>query len=118
GGGVEVGPDGYLYVGVGDTGNNSNTVPEPPYTPTNFYPTCLADDPTGHGAGNGKILRIALDGSIPASNPLVGATNVTACGAGPATPISPASLGAPRTEIYAWGVRNPFPPWVAPQAGN
>jgi glucose/arabinose dehydrogenase len=118
GGALDVGPDGYLYVGVGDTGNNSNTVPEPPYTPTNFYPTCLADDPTGHGAGNGKILRIALDGSIPASNPLVGATNVTACGSGPATAISPANVGAPRTEVYAWGFRNPFRLWVDPQTGK
>ena len=118
GGALDIGPDGYLYVGVGDTGNNSNTPAEPPYTPTNFYGTCLADDPTEHGAGNGKILRIALDGALPATNPLVGATNVTACGPGPATPISPANLGAPRTEVFAWGFRNPFRLWVDPQTGK
>jgi glucose/arabinose dehydrogenase len=118
GGALDIGPDGYLYIGVGDTGNNSNMVPEPPYTPTNFYPTCLADDPTQHGAGNGKILRIALDGTIPATNPLVGATNVTRCGSGPGTPISQGNLGAPRTEIYAWGFRNPFRLWVDPSTGK
>jgi glucose/arabinose dehydrogenase len=118
GGALDIGPDGYLYIGVGDTGNNSNTPPEPIYTPTNFYPTCLADDPTGHGGGNGKILRIALDGAIPPTNPLVGATDVTACGSGPATPISPGNLGAPRTEVYAWGFRNPFRLWVDPQTGK
>ena len=118
GGALDIGPDGYLYIGVGDTGNNSNTAAEPQYTPTNFYPTCLADHPTGHGAGNGKVLRIALDGTIPATNPLVGATNVTACGSGPATPISAGSLGAPRTEVYAWGFRNPFRLWVDPLTGK
>lgn len=115
GGALDIGPDGYLYIGVGDTGNNSNMAAEPPYTPTNFYPTCLADHPTEHGGGNGKILRIGLDGAIPPTNPLVGATDVTACGAGPATPISPGSVGSPRTEVYAWGFRNPFRLWVDPQ---
>jgi glucose/arabinose dehydrogenase len=117
GGALEVGPDGYLYVGVGDSGNNSETVAEPPYTPTNFYGTCLADHPTQYGGGNGKILRIALDGSIPPSNPLVGAINVTACAPGPATPISLVNLGPPRPEIFAWGFRNPFRLWADPRTG-
>jgi glucose/arabinose dehydrogenase len=117
GGALDVGPDGYLYVGVGDTGNNPNLVPEPPYAPTNYYPTCLTDHPAQLGGGNGKILRIALDGTIPPTNPLVGAANVTACGPGPATPISPANLGSPRPEIFAWGFRNPFRLWVDPRTG-
>jgi glucose/arabinose dehydrogenase len=53
GGGIDIGPDGLLYVGVGDTGCNSGLPPEPIYTPTNFYGTCLADDGSNHGGGNG-----------------------------------------------------------------
>src|SRR5678810_1290057 len=67
GGALAIGPDGKLYIGVGDTGCNSNTAPEPVYTPTNFFATCLT-------VPNGKILRVNLDGSIPNDNPLVNAT--------------------------------------------
>jgi glucose/arabinose dehydrogenase len=116
GGALDIGPDGLLYVGVGDTGCNSNAPPGT--TPTNYYGTCLADDPANNGAGNGKILRIGLDGSIPADNPLVGATNVTACGATCGTPIDPGMLGSPRTAIWGWGFRNPFRIWVDPQTGR
>ena len=115
GGALDIGPDGRLYVGVGDTGCNSGA---PPGTVTNYYGTCLADDPSNNGAGNGKILRIELDGSIPADNPLVGATNVTACGPTCGTAISLADLGAPRTSIWAWGFRNPFRIWVDPTTGR
>ena len=80
GGMIEFGPDGYLYIGVGDGGS--------------------ANDP-GNRAQNinellGKILRIDIDhpnGSIPysspASNPFFGAT-------------------PGRDEIYAIGFRNPW----------
>jgi glucose/arabinose dehydrogenase len=118
GGALDVGPDGHLYVGVGDGGCNSGTPPEALATPTNFHGTCLADHPTSGAGGNGKILRVALDGGIPPSNPLVGATDVTACGATCGTPIAPDQLGAPREEVWAWGFRNPFRLWVDPRTGN
>jgi glucose/arabinose dehydrogenase len=118
GGALDIGPDRLLYVGVGDTGCNSGQVPEPPYTPTNFYATCLADHPQTNGGGNGKILRIGLDGSIPATNPLVGATGVTACGSSCAAAISDGMLGTARAEIFAWGFRNPFRLWVDPLTGS
>lgn len=116
GGSLAIGPDGKLYVGDGDTGCNSGTAPEPPYTPTNFFGTCLSN-------GNGKIMRINLDGSIPDDNPLVGVSSVSACGTGGACgaeSTDPASIAktAPRTDIWAWGFRNPWRSWFDPVTGN
>src|SRR5207244_3667210 len=73
GGALAIGPDGKLYIGDGDSGCNSGQATEPPYTPTNFFATCLSHN------GNGKIMRVNLDGSIPSDNPLVGKSNVTQC---------------------------------------
>ncbi len=68
GGRIKIGPDGYLYITAGDRY-------EPP----------LAQDPQSLG---GKILRIALDGSIPADNPITG------------SPIY--SLGHRNAQGFAW----------------
>ncbi len=99
GGGLAIGPDGLLYVGVGDTGCNSRAPPEPAVAPTNYFGTCLSN-------ANGKILRVALDGAIPAGNPLAAVAEATACGATCGT--VPAGLAAPRRELFAWGFRNPW----------
>ena len=80
GGMIEFGPDGYLYIGMGDGGS--------------------ANDPDNHAQNIddllGKILRIDVDHpasslpySSPAGNPFVGPT-------------------PGRDEIYAIGMRNPF----------
>jgi glucose/arabinose dehydrogenase len=63
GGQIRFGPDGYLYIGMGDGGS--------------------ADDPNGNGQSTttllGKMLRIDVDNGspygIPASNPYAGMTN-------------------------------------------
>ena len=109
GGALAIGPDGLLYVGVGDTGCNSGAPPEPPRDPTNYLATCLT-------TANGKILRVALDGAIPAGNPLAAVTQATACGAACGTP--PAGLAAPRREIWAWGFRNPWRMAFDPATGR
>lgn len=113
GGGLAIGPDGKLYVGVGDTGCNSGRRPHPPYPPSNYFGTCLSN-------ANGKVLRIELDGSIPADNPLADPKleNVSACGDRCRDPIQATPLAPPRREIWAWGFRNPWRIWPDPKTGR
>jgi len=81
GGWIEFGPDGYLYIGMGDGGSAGD-------------PGNRAQDITNQLLG--KILRIDVDGNnssngqygIPASNPFVGTTG--------------------DDEIWAYGLRNPW----------
>jgi glucose/arabinose dehydrogenase len=80
GGGLRMGPDGLLYVGVGDTGIGDNQ--GGPGSSTNPYAQDL-------GTREGKILRVALDGGIPPDNPFAG---------------QPGRRG----EIFAYGFRNPW----------
>jgi MYXO-CTERM domain-containing protein len=101
GGGLAIGPDGKLYIGVGDTGCNCSCAPG---NATNMFASCLTN-------GNGKVLRINLDGTIPNDNPLVGLAGVTACGATCSGLIDAGIQGPPRTDIWAWGFRNPFRLW-------
>jgi glucose/arabinose dehydrogenase len=105
GGGIKFGPDGHLYVGVGDTGCNCSCAPG---QADNYFPTCLTNL-------NGKILRIDREGGIPATNPLTGAGMVPACGnavrpCGQGPNVDPLNNGtaAARSEIYLWGFRNPW----------
>lgn len=90
GGGIEFGPDGMLYVGMGDTGPQG--------------------DAQGHGQDLslllGKMLRIDVDKEsdgqpydIPADNPFVGKPNV-------------------RPEIWAYGFREPWPFSFDPVTGD
>jgi glucose/arabinose dehydrogenase len=90
GGVLRIGPDGKLYVGVGDTGNGDNV--GCPGSASNPYAQDL-------NALEGKILRINLDGTIPSDNPFFGQAGV-------------------RGEIFARGFRNPFRMSFDPPTGN
>src|SRR5262249_54730793 len=94
-----------LYVGVGDTGHNTSP-------PTNKYASCL-------NVGNGKILRVNLDGSIPDDNPLANVTtDVTACDVGGTNVVGGVwETAPPDRRIYAWGLRNPWRFWIDPHTG-
>ena len=93
GGDLQMGPDGYLYVGVGDGG-------------------CDYAGNSGCGASNdaardqnvllGKVLRITRDGAIPSGNPFQG-TDSARCNATGRT-----AAGMKCRETFAWGLRNPF----------
>ncbi len=98
GGGLVI-HEGQLYIGVGDTGSNATP-------PTNKYASCL-------NKGNGKILRVNLDGSIPDDNPLVNETMVTSC----QTVRGEWGMAAPDKRIYAWGLRNPWRFWIDQHTG-
>jgi len=81
GGQLQFGPDGYLYIGMGDGGSS-------------YDPACRAQNPASL---LGKMLRIDVDQNvavppyygIPASNPFRGAGN-------------------PPDEVWASGLRNPW----------
>jgi glucose/arabinose dehydrogenase len=88
-----------LYVGVGDTGSNASP-------PVNKYGSCL-------NKGNGKILRVNLDGTVPSDNPLAGLSSVTGCD----TTTGPWTTAAPDRRIFAWGLRNPWRFWVDTRTG-
>jgi glucose/arabinose dehydrogenase len=111
GGALAIDRKGNLLIGVGDTGCRAKKLPEPPYTPTNYFATCLTN-------GNGKILRVALDGSIPDDNPLANVDSVSACGERCADDPKTLPAAPPRRDIWAWGLRNPWRMWVDPRTGS
>jgi glucose/arabinose dehydrogenase len=95
GGDVQFGPDGMLYVSVGDGGCD--------------YP---GGTPSGCGAQNdaardrhvllGKVLRIDRNGNVPPDNPFTGAGTARCATTGRTT------AGLVCQETYAWGLRNPY----------
>jgi uncharacterized repeat protein (TIGR03806 family) len=89
GGGIEFGPDGYLYIGMGDGGSGGDPQDNAQNT-HNLLGTVLRIDVSGGG-----------DYGIPPDNPFAGNPR---CG----TSASAGTSVAPCPEIYAWGLRNPW----------
>lgn len=81
GGQLVMGPDGFLYVGLGDGGDPG--------------------DPFGHGQDTGTLL-----GSILRIDPETGAADGPAYGIPPGNPFADGEDGEP--EIWLYGVRNPW----------
>jgi glucose/arabinose dehydrogenase len=93
GGGLRFGPDGLLYVGVGDGGRD--------YLGRGYRP---GDNPVARDLNVllGKIVRITRDGDVPEGNPFRGPGTV------PCARARPVAADVRCQEIYAWGLRNPF----------
>jgi glucose/arabinose dehydrogenase len=102
-GDVHFGPDGYLYISIGDGG-------------------CDWAGDSGCGGNNdaardlhvltGKILRITKTGDIPPSNPFQGAGTARCNVTGQTT------AGNKCQETFSWGLRNPFRFAVDPNAAD
>jgi glucose/arabinose dehydrogenase len=90
GGDLDIGADGDLYVTIGDGGVN----------PRGTGDTAAED----LSLLNGKILRITLTGGVPVDNPLVGMAGAMPCAKLGIT----APTTAKCTEIYDFGLRNPY----------
>jgi glucose/arabinose dehydrogenase len=95
GGDLDVASDGLLYVSVGDGGCKIGDASR-----------CAAQNDNARFTNilSGKILRIGLDGSIPAGNPFDATTGARRCGDPSGVPAG----SGPCREIFATGLRNPF----------
>jgi len=87
GGDIHFGPDGYLYIGMGDGGDGRDPQDRARHT-DNLLGKMLRIDVNGSSPGSGACGLIG-DYSVPASNPFVGTSGACA-------------------EIWSYGLRNPW----------
>ncbi|MEW6304544.1 MAG: PQQ-dependent sugar dehydrogenase [Verrucomicrobiota bacterium] len=108
---LQFGPDGYLYVSLGDEGDPNDAYHNAQYINKDFFAGILRLDvdkrpgslpPNPHPAATDNY-------AIPPDNPFVGATQFNG------QPVNPAQV---RTEFWAVGMRNPWRMAFDPQTGR
>ena len=107
GGDLHFGPEGYLYVSIGDEGGGNDQYNNSQRIDKDFFSGLLRIDvdkltgslPAHPHPSNTNNPGGAINYAIPADNPFIGATNFNGL------PVSTANV---RTEFYAVGLRNPW----------
>lgn len=101
GGDLKFGPDGYLYVPLGDGTDSNRATTSAEYIDRNFFGAILRIDVDGRPGNLAPNPHPSVRGGywVPADNPWVGATSFNG------KPVDPASV---RTEFWAVGLRNPY----------
>lgn len=100
-GDLHFGPDGYLYVSLGDEGNGGDSLGNSQRIDKDFFSAILRID-VDHRPGSlppNPHLASSTNYAVPPDNPFVGATNFNGSAVFP---------NAVRTEFWAVGLRNPF----------
>ncbi|MFO1460243.1 MAG: PQQ-dependent sugar dehydrogenase [Verrucomicrobiota bacterium] len=100
-GDIHFGPDGYLYVPMGDEGSQNDPFHSSQHIDENFFSAILRIDVDGRPGSLPPNPHPSIGPAgywIPPDNPFIGATSFNG------TPVNPANV---RTEFWAVGQRNP-----------
>jgi glucose/arabinose dehydrogenase len=109
GGVMKFGPDGKLYLFMGDQGRRGwmQNLPNGPFLTASFVDDTYGGPASDNAHLSGVILRLNTDGSAPADNPFYAAG--AAIGG---------EVGANIQKVYSYGHRNGFGMAFDPQSGN